>query len=229
MTAATWRAAPKTALNLLSATAGPAGVVVGRDHSGTIAPVRLLRPEATRVALVGGSWAARLLVFRCLAVGALVEVTTAAPPRWSALADAAGAGPRLTVLRAGEFREPPASMGSLQPLVHVNDVGLGRPVDRPALGPWHTSMTVLPVLTPHTAATVGEANVVLLQRLGPEEADICVSTLRLPGATSVKLQQMHDDMLVVVVAGVPRYLWFATTSVEHEILGPAQRGERGVA
>lgn len=229
MTAATWRAAPKAALHRLSATAGPAGIILGRDHSGALAPVRLLRPEPTRVALVGGSWAARLLVFRCLAVGAVVEVTTVSLARWTALGESAGASGRLTAIRPGDPHEPLSSRGSEQPVVHINDVGLGNPMDRPAVGAWHTWVTVLPVLTSHSAPVVADANVVLMQRLGPEEADICVSALRLQPDTAAKLQQLHDDMVVVVVAGEPRYLFFAVTSVENEILGPARRGERSVA
>jgi len=221
MTAANWRAAPKEALGRLFAAGGPTGVVVGRDHPGAVAPVRLLRPQPTRVVLVGGYWAARLVVLRCLAAGAFVEVITAAPVRWSGLADNAGVGSRLRLLQTGELAPPLVPLGSLRPVLQVNDSG--RPMEGADLGAWHTSMTVITSLTTHTAAGLTDANVVLLQRLSPQEADACVAALRLPPDMSAKLQHLHDDMVVAVTGAEVHYLWFATTSVEHELLGPARR------
>jgi type VII secretion protein EccE len=221
MTAASWRAAPKEGLRRLYAAAGPAGVVVGRDHPGAIAPVRLLRPQPTRVALVGGYWAARLVVLRSLAAGAMVEVITADPARWAGLADSAGVGARLRLMRTGELAPPLVPMGSARPVVQINDAG--RPMERPDLGGWHTSLTIITTLTSNTAAAVADANVVLLQRLTPQEADTCVAALRLSPDASTKLQQLHDDMVVAVVAGDMHFLWFATTSVENDLLGPARR------
>jgi type VII secretion protein EccE len=221
MTAASWRAAPKEGLRRLFAAAGPAGVVIGRDHPGGIAPARLLRPQPTRVALVGGYWAARLVVLRSLAAGALVEVITADPNRWAGLADGAGVGSRLRVTRTGELAPPLVPLGSARPVVQVNDGG--RSMERPDLGGWHTSMTIVTTLTSNTATALADANVVLLQRLTPQEADACVTALRLPPDASTKLQHIHDDMVVAVVAGDMHFLWFATTSVESGLLGPARR------
>jgi type VII secretion protein EccE len=221
MTAASWRAAPKEGLRRLFAAAGPAGVVIGRDHPGAIAPARLLRSQPTRVALVGGYWAARLVVLRSLAVGAMVEVITADPTRWAGLADGAGAGSRFRITRTGELAPPLVPLGSARPVVQVNDAG--RSMERPDLGGWHTSMTVVTTLTSNTAAAVADANIVLLQRLTPQEADACVAALRLPPDASTRLQQIHDDMVVAVVAGDMHFLWFATTSVENDLLGPARR------
>jgi type VII secretion protein EccE len=221
MTAAAWRAAPKDALRRLFAAAGPAGVVVGRDHPGTVAPVRLLRPQPTRVALVGGYWAARLVVLRCLAAGALVEVVTASPARWAGLAENAGVGARFRLLQTGEIAPPLIPLGSARPVVQVNDGG--RSMERPDLGAWHTSMTIVTTLTSNTAAALADANIVMLQRLSPQEADACVTALRLPPETATRLQQLHDDMVVVVTAGELHYLWWATTSVENDLLGAARR------
>jgi hypothetical protein len=114
--------------------------------------------------------------------------------------------------------------GSLQPVLLVTDTGVGgASVERTTLSPWHTHVTVLPTLTMANSVSVSDAQVVLLQRLRPEEASICVAALRLPALTEHKLQQMHDEMFAVVISGVERYLWYATTSVEDEILGPPHR------
>jgi len=99
----------------------------------------------------------------------------------------------------------------------------GASVERSTLPAWHTQVTVLPTLTAANSVSVSDAHVVLLQRLRPEEASICVAALRLLAVTEQKLQQLHDEMLAVVISGVERYLWFATTSVEDEILGPPHR------
>jgi hypothetical protein len=222
MTAVIWRAVAKDSLRRLSAVAGPAGVVIGRDHSGALASVRLLRVQPTRAAIVGGYWAARVMAFRCLGAGAAVEVVTAAPGRWSGLAESDGSG-RFRVIQAGQWVEPWMPQGSARPVVQINDVGAGRAPDRPPLGPWHTSLTVLSSLTSNTAGALADAEIVMLQRLTAAEADACVSALRLPGDAVAKLQQLHDDMVVTVVAGEPRYLWWATTSIENDAFGPAHR------
>jgi hypothetical protein len=227
--AATWQATDLTGLRQVTATVGPVGVILGREHSGALVPVRLLRPEATRMVLVGGGWATRLLVFRCLAVGSVVVVTTMAPARWLSLAEQAGAAGRLQVQSPDTYAEAQVMPASVQPVLHVNDIGLTTAAARPALGPWQTSLLALPVLTSQAASMLTEANVVVLQRLGSDEAEICANTLRLPPAAVTRLQQLHDEMLVLVIGGELRYLWFATTSIEDEILGPPQRTERSVA
>ena len=43
--ATAWHATAAPALKRLAASAGPTGVILGRDHSGALAPVRLLRAE----------------------------------------------------------------------------------------------------------------------------------------------------------------------------------------
>jgi hypothetical protein len=228
-TAATWQATDIAGLRRLTATAGPAGVILGRDFSGELTPVPLLRPEPTRVVLVGGPWATRLMVFRCLAVGCRVVVTTVAPARWTNLAEIAGSTDRVWVLPAhGTADLPLGPPGSVQPVLHVNDIGLGTPGSRPPLGPWQTSLTVLPVLTAQSASNLTDANIVVLQRLGADEAELCASSLRLAPAAGHRLQQMHDEMLVVISGNQIRYLTFSTTSVEDQLLGPPRRAERSV-
>jgi hypothetical protein len=238
----TWHAAPGSALRRLVATAGPAGLVLGRDHSGAFVPVRLLRPEPTHAVLVGGSWAARLLAFRCLGVGARVNVVTGGWSHWSGFGERAGAPAHLSVMsvgpgfeagRLGERRAAPIEIptpggadepaGSTRPVVHIYDVGPSGPVDRPPLTTWHTQLVVLSQLSTHGGPALAEADIVLLQRLDAEEASLCESLLRLPPETADRLQQMHEDMLAVLAPGADNYLWFAPTPVEYEILGPPHR------
>jgi hypothetical protein len=216
-TALIWHAAQPGGLRRLGTTVGPAGVVLGRQHSGELAPVRLFRPEPTRVTLVSGSWLAWLVVFRSLGVGAQVHVTTAAPARWSTVGGLAGL-PDLVTVGATPPTETP---GSMRPRLWVNDVGLG--AESAAVGPWETMLDVVPGMTPTAPNLLAEADVVLLQRLTPDDADVCASTLRLAAGMETKLSQLHDDLVVVVVAGAVRFVNVATTPTEEELLGPPRR------
>jgi len=241
--AVAWHTAAGASLGRLAATAGPAGLILGRDHAGEFVPIRLLRPEPTHAVLVGGAWAARLLAFRCLGVGARVDVVSGGWSNWTGFGERAGAPGQLTLTsvspgfeagRLGDRRPPTSpefvvsggpddSAGSMRPVLHIYDVGPGGPVERPALAPWHTQLVVLPHLTIHGAPVVAEADIVLLQRIDAEEAALCESLLRLPPDTSDRLQQMHDDMLAVLAPGADNYVWFAPTPVEYELLGAPHR------
>jgi hypothetical protein len=225
-----WHATAPESLRFLSATAGPAGVVLGRDHAGELAPLRLLRAEPTRVALVGGAWLECLVAFRCLGVGARIEVTTATPARWSWLTGQAGAADRVAVGGAADdLRRHDRPAGGRQPVLRINDLGLAVPAEPTGLGPWETQLTVIPTLTATTAPLLPEANAVLMQRLSLDEAAVCGSTLHLPVDTETKLAQLHDDLLVVMVGGVARFLWYAVTPIEEQLLGPPGRRDVGVS
>jgi hypothetical protein len=221
-----WHAVAADGLGRLAATAGPAGVVLGRQHSGELAPVRLFRPEPTRVGLIGGSWLEWLVVFRCLGAGARVEITTATPSRWSGVGGLAGVPDRVTIRSANEAGGGPGPATSAQPVLRVNDVGLSAATEPVELGPWEALLTVVPTLTATAAPLLVEAHVLLLQRLSVDEAAVCASTLHLPPASETNLRQRHDDLLVVVIAGAVRYLWYAMTSIEEELLGRPRRGDR---
>jgi hypothetical protein len=111
-------------------------------------------------------------------------------------------------------------------VLRLNDVGLGGSTESVPLGPWETLLTAVGTLTPTTAGVLTESNVVILQRLSRDEAEVCAATLHLAPEVETKLSQMHDDMLVVVVSGVPQFLWFATTPIEEQLLGQPRRGDR---
>ena len=43
-----------------------------------------------------------------------------------------------------------------------------------------------------------------------------------------KLAQLHDDLLVVAIGGAARFLWYAVTPIEEQLLGPPGRRETAV-
>lgn len=206
----------------LAVEAGPAGLVVGRDVAGDPVRLRLLRPEPTRVTFAGGLWAAQLLLFRLLALGARVAVRAADPHRWTSLDQlAGGVGDRVWPVPADLPPDLPA--GDTHPVVHLHDVGTGAAPDRIPLGPWHTQFTVLAQLTPTVSRSAAESDLVLLQRLTPPEAGQAAASLGLSTETASLFQAMHDDMIAVVGGRADRYVWLSPTQTEQRIFGPPIR------
>jgi hypothetical protein len=223
LTAAPEHLFAEDAVQGLAVAAGPAGLVLGRDVAGEPVRLRLFRPYPTRVALVGGGWAAQLLVFRLLALGTRVAVRAPQPQRWTALDETAGGvGDRVFAVRDDQPFELPAD--DMHPVLHLYDIGAGAAVPpRPALGPWHTQLTVLAKLTLTVSQPIAEADLVLLQQLGEPEAALAMASLGLSRETATLMQAMRDDMVAVVGGRADRYVWLGATSVEQRLFGPPQR------
>src|SRR5262249_41443579 len=125
-------AIPDQTLGRLAVEVEPSGVLLGRDSAGRAVLLRLFGPDAMSVVWVGGWWAPRLLVFRCLAHGAALTVPAhdaADPARPGAVADAAhwhaldgltGWAERVTLATAGGEPRPATA---LRPLLEVHDLG----------------------------------------------------------------------------------------------------------
>lgn len=212
------------ALELLATPAPPAGLVIGRDAERKPVVVPMFRPEPTRAALVGGLWAAKIVVFRALALGARVAVCTVRPREWEGLGRAAtGRDDRLAVL-AGD-RPVTVDANPHSPALYVYDVGDHGTATTPVLGPWRTQLTVLPRLTVYGSQAVEDAHLSILQRLHPDEAPAATTSLRVNSDNLRLLQMMYDDMVAVVRDGVPeRFVWSTPTSHETRLFGNPHRG-----
>ncbi|GLZ81840.1 hypothetical protein Afil01_66470 [Actinorhabdospora filicis] len=212
------------ALELLATPAPPAGLVIGRDAERKPVVMPLFRPEPTRAALVGGLWAAKVVVFRALALGARVAVCTVRPREWEGLGRAAtGRDDRLAVL-AGD-RPVTVDANPHSPALYVYDVGDHGTATTPVLGPWRTQLTVLPRLTVYGSQAVEDAHLTILQRLHPDEAPAASTSLRVSSDNLRLLQMMYDDMVAVVRDGVPeRFVWCTPTSHETRLFGNPHRG-----
>jgi ESX secretion system protein EccE len=200
-----------------------AGLVLGRDQQRSVVVVRLLRPQPTRVTLVGGWWAGRLVAARALALGARVVVSTVNPGQWQGFGEAmTGREDRVTVI-GGEGPVPPAGSAT-EPVLQIVDIGPSGPQTRPELAAWQSQLTLLTELTDAGIPAVENADLVIVQRLTEPEARAAIRAMRLAPEAAGHLQMLADDMLAIVGGGADRYLWVSQTPTEHAQLGPPRRG-----
>ncbi len=217
---------PLAALDEISVPGAETGLLLGSDSSDTAVVLRLFRPEVTRVALVGGLWPTRLLVFRSLALGARVVVFTNRPAAWDGFGrTATGRDDRLAVLPAAE-RPVIVAASPASPALHVYDLGANGPSSPPPLGPWNAQLTVLPTLTAFGFNAIQAAHVTLVRRLSAAGAAAAVPVLELTGPAPALVQQLRDDMLALVGPGAVRYTYLRPTRVETHLFGKAAPGEQ---
>jgi hypothetical protein len=208
-----WHTASLSALALLGVSSPGTGLILGADVDQNPVPVRFFRPEPTRVTLVGGAWAARLVAFRALALGATILVMSGDPDAWQGLGEqATGQSGRLLVAH-GE-RPVGVHATAQQPVLVVYDLGMTGPSSSPLLGPWQTQLTVLRQLDERGVPAVQESQLVVMQRLALHEAALMASALRLTSQSTQLLQVMEDEMLAVMGGGADRYVWTSPTGAE---------------
>jgi hypothetical protein len=217
-----WHTASLSALALLGVSSPGTGLILGADVDQNPVPVRFFRPEPTRVTLVGGAWAARLVAFRALALGATILVMSGDPNTWQGLGEqATGQSGRLLVAH-GE-RPVGVQATAQQPVLVVYDLGVNGPSSIPVLGPWQTQLTVLRQLEDGGVPAVQDSHLVLMQRLALHEAALMAAALRLTSQSAQLLQVMEDEMLAVMGGGADRYVWTSPTGAELR-LGTVGRG-----
>lgn len=218
-----WHTVGRAGLRRVSATpSAPAGLLLGRDQRQAPVPLRLFTPEPVLVTLVGGVWAAQLLIFRAFSVGVRVVVVTTEPRAWAGFGErATGQQNRLTVV--GQEPGGPYSGTAQTPLLTVYDLGMTGPMTSPPLGPWHSRLTILRQLDRPGVAALQEAGLAVLQRLGGDEATLVAAALKLPQQSGQLLQSMNDDMMALIGAGDERYLFLNQTGIEQQYVGLPRR------
>ncbi|MDR6322768.1 hypothetical protein [Actinoplanes couchii] len=200
----------------------PAGLVLGHDQRQVPVPLRLFAPEPVRVTLIGGVWAAQLLIFRAFAIGARVFVVTTEPQAWQGFGErATGQQSRLTIV-GGEPDQPYGGTAQ-SPVLTVFDLGMTGPATSPPLGPWHSQLTVLRQLDRPGTAVLQEAELAVMQRLGSEEATLAAAARKLGPPSGQLLQSMEDDMLALFGDGDDRYLFLNQTGIEQQYMGLPRR------
>ncbi|MFE9202664.1 type VII secretion protein EccE [Micromonospora sp. NPDC007230] len=198
---------------------GESGLMVGTNRRGGAVTVRLFRPGATRLLLVGGARAAQLIALRALALGARVVVQTARPRVWEPFVR--GVGGAVPLIPPG--RPVGGAPGSpLQPLLLVVDAGPVSPEAGPE-APWRSVLVVRDELTPADSAALARADLAILQPLDPVEAALAGTALGL-GGSAEWLTRIRDDMVAVVNRRALRWALLSPTPIESQLVGrPVRR------
>lgn len=200
---------------------GAAGLMVGTNRHGAPVLARLFRAEPTRVMLIGGVPSAQLIAMRALALGARLVVQTARPYAWEPfIRGVSTPGETIAVIPPG--RPVPAMLSTaLHPLLIVVDVG---PVaaDGPGGGGWQATLVVRDDLAQLDTDALARADLVVLQRLRPDEAALAGSTLGL-GDAAGWLTRIRPDMVGVVNRRVVRWGLLSPTPIEQQLIGPPAR------
>jgi ESX secretion system protein EccE len=201
---------------------GAAGLMLGTNRHGRPVVARLFRPEQTRMLLVGGVRCAQLIAFRAMAVGARVLVQTSRPQAWDPFVrGAAVPGDAIGLVPPGRpIQVPPGS--ALYPLLVVVDVGPVGADNQPGTG-WQATLVVRDDFSPADVDVASRADLLLLQPLRPEEANLVGASLGLGEATQW-LTRIRADMLALVNRRAIRWSALSQTPIEHQLIGTPTRG-----
>ncbi|KJY33008.1 hypothetical protein ADK60_33770 [Streptomyces sp. XY431] len=210
-------------LDALSFPVGDDGVLIGEDvHRARPAVLGLFRPSSYDLVLVGGLWTAQVIALRAAATGARIAVETARGHLWGPMAQAAGGGqPCVTVHQPGRLGPQGASVTS--PVLVVRDLGARPPRSRLSATPWQTVLTVVPHLGPNASRVLNAADLVGVQRVMPEEAELIGRVLSLGPAETAALPSLPDDLTLWTTRMSRQYVRVVTGQAERQVLGGPRR------
>ncbi len=212
---------PPGTLDGLALTPAGGGLMLGNNRHGAPVVARLFRPEQTRALLVGGVRAAQLVAMRAMALGARVVVQTARPRAWEPFVrGAAVPGESIAVVPPGRSMEmPPGTV--LHPLLVVVDVGPVGADPGPGRG-WQATLVVRDDFSAVDVDVASRADLLLLQPLRPDEANLAQASLGL-GDAAQWLTRIRPDMIGVVNRRVVRWVALSITSIEQQLIGAPYR------
>jgi hypothetical protein len=212
---------PVARLDTVELPLGTAGLMIGVNRHGGPVVLRVFRPEATRVFLVGGVRAAQVLALRAMALGARVAVQTARPRAWEPFVRGVGVpGGAVAVLPPG--RPPGGAAGSpLHPLLLVVDAGPVAADTAPGPG-WQATVVVRDELTAADGDALARADLAVLQPLDRAGAALAGGALGL-GGSAEWLTRIREDMVAVVNRRALRWARLSPTPVESQLIGPPHR------
>lgn len=227
---------PET-LDSVSLPGNRGGMLVGSGMRGEPLGASILRPQPTRVSVVGGLYLARQIALRAMATGAWVHVVTGRPAAWKVLERAAGqtpdgrAVPTMRLRPLAPFDLPTASEDT--PLLVIHDGGAVPQELFPPRSPWQTTMYVLPYLHPQVGngPTAKTSDLVLLQRLPLNQAQLASRIWYFaphPQQRQSQIQQLttlKDDGIIALGNNLWCPITLMSKPKEQEILGPIRRGD----
>jgi hypothetical protein len=209
-------------LDALAFPVGDDGVVIGTDAAHRPAVLGLFRPRSMDGVLVAGSYLAQLIALRAVATGARVVIETARPELWTALAQNASGGQQVVavvpVRRVGALAATAAS-----PVLLIRDCGARPPKSAAPKTPWQTTFTLLPFLDPGYAGQLVGADLVALQRVSPQEAELAARVVRLGDDDVQSLPELPDEVTLWCARHGRQYVYGAPTQLESGLLGAPRR------
>lgn len=218
-------------LDIVSPPGDRGGMVLGNGVHGESVTASILRPEPTRLVTVGGLYLARQIALRAIATGAWVHIATGRPAAWKALEGSAGRGadgstvplPQIRRLQPYDMPRPTEDA----PLLIIHDGGAVPQELFPPREPWQTTMYVLPYLHPQAGSgtAVNTADLVLLQRLPLQQAQLAARFWYFDPPRVQQLTQLPDDGLIALGNNMWAPITLTTNPKEEDILGPIRRGD----
>jgi hypothetical protein len=201
---------------------GDDGVVIGVDARRLPVTLGVNRPAPFDLVLVGGLWMAQVIAFRTVATGARVAVETGRPQVWATLAHAAGGGqPCVTIHEPG--RVPPQGASVAGPVLIVRDCGVQPPRGRVAAAPWQSVLTLLPYLGRTAPRLLENADLVGVQRVSPQEAELIGHALTVPASDLGVLPTLDDPVALWCTRRHRQFVLTEPTDAEAGLLGAARR------
>jgi hypothetical protein len=209
-------------LGALAVPVGDDGVVIGTDPANQRAVLNLFRPKATDLALVGGSYLARLLALRAAATGARIVVETARPDLWGPLAQNAGGGQPVVTI-APVRRVGALGASAAVPVLLIRDCGARPPKPSAPKSAWQSTLTLLPFLDPGYASQLYNVDLLALQRISPQEAQLAARVARIGPEDVRALPTLLDELTLWCARRGRQYVYTAPTQLEIGLFGAPQR------
>jgi hypothetical protein len=198
--------ATPAALDQLAPPSPVGGLLIGMDRQQQPVMLRLFQPRPTNVVVVGRDWAAGILAFRAVGMGARALVVGGHPDAWQ----------RLGATVVAEDGAPPASAPD-RPVLLVRREEAG--VDGPPGAPWQARVTLVPRVDAVTEAAVADADLVLSQRLEAREARALGRLRRLGPGQWEPLSALEPEMMGLLAGGAFWSVWLRPTLLERQLLG----------
>lgn len=197
-----------------------AGTVLGATRAGKPINVQLLRPAPVRI-VTTHAWLASLLALRAAVLGANVVIATERPAPWSVLVRAAGGQtPFATVAHPGSA-VPAASVAEPLFVLH-DDLGAAAVTDaQTARSAWHTSVNLMPSLTPDAGPLLDAAELILVPRPSDEQIDPTLELLRLPPAMASKIVAMQGTEVLAVTRSRALFVTMQISPTERQVISGA--------
>ncbi|MGP3774630.1 hypothetical protein ACTWJ8_27825 [Streptomyces sp. SDT5-1] len=212
----------KKSLGSLGVSVGDDGVVIGVDPQGSPAVLDVLRPRPREIVVVGSMWTAQIIALRTAAIGARIAVESVRPAAWAPMAQAAGGGLQcVSVYEPRQLAAQGASVAS--PVLVVRDLGAQPGRSQVAPTPWQSTLTVVPFLGPRAPRLLARADVIGLQNLSPQEAEVIGRVLRLPEQVTQTLPTLSDATMLWIAGDKHQYVMVQPTEPETGLLGGPRR------